>query len=92
MADLLLATNGGTYHAPTEAFLRGHLTRAECDAAINDAMHTTGEPLHTWGRWGFGLDEWGGVTARCLHTGPRYAGQRGAFRVSVVDVSEVDRV
>jgi hypothetical protein len=84
--DLYLGDDGDAYSAPTEAYLRGVLTRAECDAELNDALTTTDEPVHTWGRWGFGTDEWGGAIVRCLRTSPLYAGQRGAFRVTVIGV------
>lgn len=84
--DTYIGHDGDDYSAPTEAYLRGHLTRAECDAALNDGFTTTGEPTHTWGRRGLRTDEDGSQRTGGLHWGERYAGQRGAFRLTVVGV------
>lgn len=85
--DPLLGTDADDYRAATEAWLRGHLTRAECDAALNDALATTGEPHHTWARRGYWTDEDGAQRTGGVHISATYAGHRGAFRVTVVPVA-----
>lgn len=70
-----------------EAFFRGHLSRDEC--ALELAGHDlapTGDPLHTWGRRGFWTDDDGDCRTGGLHVRASYAGTRGAFRVTLIDV------
>ena len=88
--DTYLGDDGSSYGPPTEAYLRGHLTRAECERELVDPSVThfvpTDEPTHTWGRRGLWTDEDGVQRTGGLHWSPTYAGQRGAFRVTVIGV------
>ena len=70
------------------AYLRGHLTRDECAEALAEEATVCGDPHHTWGRRGFWADENGVLRCGGLHLGARYAGVKGAFRVTVIGVVE----
>ena len=56
-------------------------------AVAADEATVSGEPLHTWGRRGFWADENGVLRCGGLHLGAKYAGCKGAFRVTVIGVT-----
>lgn len=78
-------------HDCTEMLFRGELTAAECAAAVtgwDEDREAVGEPWVTWAHTGFVVDEDGDVHTGGVYYGDRYAGKRGAFRVTEIDTRE----
>lgn len=78
-------------HDCSEMLFRGELTAAECAAAVtgwDENREAVGDPWVTWAHTGFVVDEDGDVHPGGVYYGDRYAGKRGAFRVTEIDTRE----
>lgn len=73
--------------------IRGTLTTAEAGEVVrgyDEDLEPVGEASHSWARRGFYVDDMDEVCTGGLYYRDGYAGQRGAFAVTVIETRRVE--
>lgn len=72
--------------------IRGHVVADDLPEIVNGYdtdMTVAGPAWFTWAHAGFYVNDDGDVCGGGVHIGNRYAGKRGSFAVTVVEVGDV---